>query len=90
MESRYEAVALVKSGNRWRRIPKAMWSAIGGSVEKVRGIHLDIAKSAKVSVLPPVRIIDVRWIYGGSSRGCIHRRATPIRVGGNRAFGVEQ
>src|SRR5262249_22778742 len=74
------------------KLPTRVKTILVAGVQRVTHIHDDIARSAQVSVMPPVDILDVCLIPGfldGIPEGCVHGRTTLVRRKGAWQFGVE-
>lgn len=81
-------VTLKKNSLRWSKLPAQMKVAIVAGVDRVGRIRSDIARTARVTSMPFVQVVDVAWVAPGMT-GAVHGRATPLRFGASYTPAVE-
>ncbi len=81
-------VSIARKPFRFSGLPTWARRGIIQGRERVERIRSEIAFCAKISTMPPVRIVDVGWVTP-SAGGMICARSGPIRIGGTYWFGVE-
>ena len=77
-----------RNRSRWRQLPASIRTALLRGVSEVDQVRTEIARSAQVSSMPLVRIIDAIW-SNPARNASVDGRSTFIRVGGRDFAGVE-
>jgi hypothetical protein len=71
----------------WKKLPGAVRGELGQRREEIAAIRADIARKAKVRVMPPVQITS-NAMMSCNHRDIIHAGAGRVRVGNVKQFGV--
>ena len=82
-----EEVVLRREVCRWNKLPQQLRFRLVNGTVSVRELRGEIARSAKVSTMPPVHVFPEVWVTPDKD-GAIHATATVLKMGGENLFGV--
>jgi hypothetical protein len=83
-----ERVFLDRKGDSWGRLPDYVRSQLRERRDEIAAIRADIAKQAKVKVMPPVEITGDAWLSRDWEES-VHAGAGVVEVGQAMQFGVK-
>lgn len=83
-----DRVLLDRKGDAWHRLPEFVRRQLRERRDEIVAIRADIAKQAKVKVMPPVEITSDAWLSRDWEE-CVHAGAGVVEVGQAMQFGVK-